>query len=297
MNLQQARCLDAVARLGSFRRAADELVLTQPAVSHHVARLERELGVDLVSRGRRGAQLTEAGAVLLPRVRNLMAAEASVRDEASAWRDRNETDLRLATVNYSLVEVLAPLLARFSRQHPGHRLEVVELTAGGVLRQVTEGACDLGVLGALGDQLPEVAGVRFREFGVTELELVAPTGHPLLRARRVDPAAVAREPLVSFAEGVLIRDALGALLAGHRHRVVCEVSTVAAVRSLVAAGVGVALIPRPTDGAGTAGVGYRPVLPAPVPITRVLAEPDRPHRPAAAAAFVALLDSHGPAAG
>jgi DNA-binding transcriptional LysR family regulator len=288
MNLQQARCFDTVARTGSFRSAAAALFLTQPSVSHHVAQLEQELGVELVQRSRQGASVTSAGAALLPRVRAFLAAADAIAEEADLVRADLGGRVRVASVNYALVEVVAEVVGRFAIAYPEHRLEVREVAAEEVVRRVVEEGDDIGVFGVAGENFEEQPALRTHKLDVTHLGLLAPVGHALLDVPRLHHHDVARAPLVVFQHGWAMRDATDAYFDGDDARIVCEVAGVDSVRALVAAGVGVAMVPRPSRQLPR-GLEFRDVDDGPVCVTRLLLEPKRPERPRAATDFLRLL--------
>jgi DNA-binding transcriptional LysR family regulator len=292
MNLHQARCLEAVGRLGSFRRAAAELGLAQPSVSHHVARLEADVGLALVARSTRGAELTPDGRVLLVRVRNLLAASDSAEAEAALLRQRRGGRVRVAAVNWALVDLVAPAAARFGAEWPQYELQVREATGDEVVRRVAEEGDDLGIFGvasAEGPELAGLAGLTVRRLKRTGLVLAAPVGHPVLDGPRLDRSTLADLPMVALHQGLAMRAALDAYLGQRSPRVVCEVGTVSALGALVAAGVGVGLVP--DEAAPIDGVGRRPFDDDQVAVTRLLVEPADRQRPAAAAAFLALIES------
>lgn len=289
MNLHQARCLEAVGRLGSFRRAAAELGLAQPSVSHHVARLEAAVGFPLVARSTRGAELTSEGQVLLVRVRNLLAASDSAEAEAALLRERRRGRVRVAAVNWALVDLVAPAAARFGAELPQYELQVREATGDEVVRRVVEEGDDLGIFGVARAEVPQLAGLEVRRLKRTGLVLAAPLGHPVLDRSRLDRTALAELPLVALHEGLAMRTALDTYLGRRPTRVVCEVGTVSALGALVAAGVGVGLVPE--EAAPVAGVACRAFDDDEVAVTRLLVEPADRERPAAAAAFLALIES------
>ena len=121
MDLDAVRTFVAVADTGRFAEAADDLSITQQAVSKRVAALERELGVRLFTRTARGAQLTTDGQAFLPHARELIAAE----QRAAASVRPGQRALRVDVVGRRLGPAAA--LRRFHRAHPGIQLEVVAL--------------------------------------------------------------------------------------------------------------------------------------------------------------------------
>ncbi len=290
MNLRQARSFDAVARLGSFRTAASELLVTQPAVSQSLGALERELGVPLVARSPRGASLTSEGRALLPRIRALINAQDSAVREAGVLRRGFGGTVKISSVNLALVELLAPAIASFVARFPDHEIEVREASAELVQQRIQEGEDDLGAFGVVGPSIPVLPGAVARALGTVELWLAVPVGHPAAHSDRLGPDDLATQPLVLFHEGWAIRDVVDRYLAGRPDQVVCQVSEVGAARALVAAGVGLSVLPRPPRTASGDDVVYRRLDPPMPMLTRVLAEPDRPERPAAVRAFVEILE-------
>ncbi len=290
MNLRQARCLDAVARHGSFRTAAAELLVTQPAVSQSLGSLERELGVQLVTRSPRGAVLTGEGRSLLPRIRALINAEDSALREAGVLRRGLGGTVKVSSVNLALVEVFAPAIATFVARYPDHEIEVREASAELVQRRIQEGEDDLGAFGVIGPSIPTLPGAVARALGTIELWVAVPAGHPAGDIDRFGPGDLAAQPLVLFREGWAIRDVVERYLGGRAARVICEVSDVGAASALVAAGAGLSVLPRPPVTAPDDEIVYRRLDPPMPVLTRVLAEPDRPSRPTAVAAFVEVLE-------
>jgi DNA-binding transcriptional LysR family regulator len=291
VNLRQARCLDAVARHGSFRTAAAELLVTQPAVSQGLGSLERELGVQLVTRSPRGAVLTSEGRALLPRIRALINAEDSALREAGVLRRGLGGTVKVSSVNLALVEVFAPAIATFVERCPDHEIEVREASAELVQQRIQEGEDDLGAFGVVGPSIPTLPGAVARALGTIELWVAVPAGHPASDVECFGPEDLAAHPLVLFHEGWAIRDVVEWYLAGRSPWVICQVSEVGATKALVAAGVGLSVLPRPPATAPDEGIVYRRLDPPMPVLTRVLAEPDRPSRPTAVAAFVEILEA------
>src|SRR5271156_4008209 len=98
MRIEQLEYIAAVAQFGSFRRAAEDLHISQPALSASVRSLERELGVDILERGRHGARISGAGRDLLPYIRGVLEAHDRLR-EAASEQHQNIRLIRIGTVN------------------------------------------------------------------------------------------------------------------------------------------------------------------------------------------------------
>ena len=124
LNLNGLRVFTAVVDRGGFSKAAAALHLSQPAVSKAVAQLEREVGLALLERGGRTVRLTEAGAALHGRARELFAVERSAEEELRALRGLEGGVLRIGASTTVATYVLPPLLAAFHAAHPGITLRV-----------------------------------------------------------------------------------------------------------------------------------------------------------------------------
>ena len=117
MRIEQLEYVAAVARLGSFRPAAEALHISQPALSGSVRSLERELGVDLLDRGRHGARISDSGRDLFPHMLTLLDAFDRLRHAADE-QHRSVRLVRLGTVNSATVPLLAPAIRQFRETPP-----------------------------------------------------------------------------------------------------------------------------------------------------------------------------------
>jgi DNA-binding transcriptional LysR family regulator len=187
MDTDAVRTFVAVADTGQFQHAADELSITQQAVSKRVAALEKDLGVRLFTRTARGAKLTIDGQAFLPSARDLLQAE---RRAAAAVRP-GRRPLRVDVIGRRLAP--ADLLRGFHRAHPGTELTVVThlLDADAAIEAVRSGTIDAAFRAVIrpARQLPPgVAAVRVFDEAV---QLLTGPGHPLAAARLVTPGQLA----------------------------------------------------------------------------------------------------------
>ena len=150
--LNALRVFEAAARHLSFKEAANELSITQAAVSHQVKSLEEYLGVELFRRSGRGVQLTEAARAALPRLRDgfdaLAAAVEQIRERGA------ETDLAITAPPVFTARWLMPRLADFSKQNPKIEVRVVSSS-----KMVDAGALDTAVMAGTLDLRDDVSGV------------------------------------------------------------------------------------------------------------------------------------------
>ena len=154
MRVEQLEYVAAVARLGSFRRAAEALHISQPALSESVRSLERELGVDVLERGRHGAKMSDSGRDLFPHVLAVLDSVDRLR-QAAGEQHRNIRLVRVGTVNAATVPLLTPAIRQFRESHPSTQVEVIGAQQAGIHRALLEGSFDLGLVNYLeGDDRP-----------------------------------------------------------------------------------------------------------------------------------------------
>jgi DNA-binding transcriptional LysR family regulator len=240
VRLQQLRCFDAVARQGSVRRAAQELVLTAPSVSEQIASLETELGVVLFERDTRGSRLSAAGTHLLPHLRRVLNAARVATDEAVALRDLHAGVVRVIGARVAFNDVLPVALSRFTDAHPAVRVEVAEALSDQAVRSVADGAHDIAVIAHAGRR-PVLPGTLVGDsLGVEAIFAAAPRRFVKAGSNKVDWKSV---PWVALVAGTAMRTIFDRQLAGTTANVRCEVADADTSRLLVEAGVGAALLP------------------------------------------------------
>jgi DNA-binding transcriptional LysR family regulator len=154
MRIEQLENLARVARLGSFRRAAEELHISQPALSGSVRSLERELGIDLLERGRHGATVSDSGRELLPHILTVLDSVDRLR-QAAGEQHRSVRMIRVGTVNTATVPLLAPAMRAFRETHHTTQVEIIGAQQEQIHRAILAGSFDLGLVNYLeGDDLP-----------------------------------------------------------------------------------------------------------------------------------------------
>ncbi len=274
MELRQLRYFVAVAEELHFRRAAERLHISQPPLSQQIRALEDELGFALLERTRRRVSLTPAGEAFLRDARALLGElEGAV---ATARRiDAGQTGrLRINFVGSALFSIIPPTIERFRAARPGVEIELHERPTVDQIRAVRAGTSDVGLVRPPIEDDGELrAQTVLRERTVAAL----PAGHALASLSRVPLRRLAAEPLVLFprdqAPGFhdLVIDSLAG--AGAVPRVIQYAPEMLTIIGLVAAGVGVSLVPASVRRLALDGVTYRPVAGAPlselVAITRV----------------------------
>ena len=180
MEWQQLAAFRQLAHTGSFSKAAQATLRTQPAVSQQVKALETELGCVLVERsGRRGLRLTAAGERLLAFCDLAWQEERALRQDLAGLGGGPQGWLRLAAPLTTLVQLLPPLLAAYGRAHPQVELSLWDRPQAEAAQLVRSGEADLGL--ALASSAPR--GLRAQPWLAVRPVLLAPKGHPLARAQ------------------------------------------------------------------------------------------------------------------
>lgn len=263
MDLRHLRYFVAVAEEGHVTRAAERLGLQQPPLSQQIKALEAELEVQLFRRKPRGVELTEAGESLLVDARRILAeVEAAL---AKAKRTARGEQGRVA-VGFTASAPFHPFVTRVIRDfRAGHPLVAMTLEESGTAELVAALRAERLDVAFVRSTAPESEGVAFYDLLEEPMVAALPARHRLARpARRgLRLADLAGEPFVLYrrAAGPGLYDAIvGACrAAGFSPRVEQEAPRVAATLNLVAAGLGVTLVPRSLAGLQAEAIAYRPL--------------------------------------
>ncbi|MFF9016749.1 LysR family transcriptional regulator [Streptomyces sp. NPDC014870] len=245
MDLQQMRYVVAVAETSSFTRAAERCLVVQSALSHQIAKLERELGARLFDRTSRRVRLTPAGAAFLPAARqSLEAAERAAAEVAAAVgevRGRLAVGLIPTVAAVDVPAALRTFRGRYPRVRIGLRVGASEELA----EQVRDGALDVAFLG-LPTSADPPRGVRAHAFAEDRLVAVVAPDHPLAGEPAVDLRRLASEVFVDLPAGTAgrVQSDLAFAAAGLTRDVAFEVTTADLFMArLVGQGLAVALLP------------------------------------------------------
>lgn len=191
VELRHLRYFRAVAEAGSFTRAAAEIGLTQPTLSQQIAQLESELGVALLTRGKREWRLTQAGEMVLQYSRRVIGDMSALRRSLDDLSSLRRGSLSVAVLPV-LAQGLLPLaLPKFHQAHPEIRVTVLEMTVDEMAKALAQGAIDVGI-GCLGTSLKLRGELLFSE----ELVAVLASGDPLAAQPSVTVADLAKRPVI-----------------------------------------------------------------------------------------------------
>ena len=242
ITLKQLTAFTAVARLGSFTRAAEELHVSQPALTATVNQCEELLGVKLFDRTTRRVNLTQEAENFLPVAQSLIAdfeaAVADVRAVAELRRGR----VRIATLPSVAVELLPEIVSGFSEEHPGVSVQIHDANASDVQRMVARAEVDFGIA----NQWEADPDLDFRRLIHDPMVLVCRADHPLAKGR----GALAWKKLAGYPFiGSASASGIHPLLQGLRdvpdniRRPHYEVSHIATLIGLLMAGLGISALP------------------------------------------------------
>ena len=291
--LHQLRVFEAVARLGSYTRAAEELHLTQPTISVQMRELADTVGLPLLETRGRHTLPTPVGEALLAAARGMFDQWAAFEMLVSQTRGLQRGRLRLAAV--TTAEYFLPaLLAPYAKAHPGIEVQLVVENRDAIVRRLELDQDDLVVMMLPPDHLPLAA----EPFMDNPLVALAPSEHPLARERRIPLAALADEGLLVRERGSGTRMATEEHFAAHglRLRARMELGSNEAIKHAVAAGLGLAVLSAHTLGPDPSREGLA-VLPVEgLPIRREWRLVHREGRvlSPAAQAFLAAVRSAAP---
>lgn len=285
VELRHLRYFLAVAEHLHFGRAAARLQIAQPALSQQIRKLEGEIGVELFHRTKREVQLSAAGLALRSFARQALG-DVAAGVEAARRAARGEIGSLTVGFIESAASTIVPVAVRaFRAAHPDVGLTLRELGVDPQIEGLRAGTLDVGIVRA-----PVVADdLRLERVLDEGLVIAAPAGHPLAARRRIAPRTVAGQPLVLLAREVVpgLYDQIIALHEeqGTAAALAQEATSIQAVLGLVAAGLGVSLLPASVRSLDRAGVVF--ITLAPSPRTSMLVASRRGDRSPLMPAFVA----------
>jgi DNA-binding transcriptional LysR family regulator len=259
IELRHLRYFLAVAETLHFGRAAKKLGIAQPPLSQQIRRLEEMLGTPLFERTTRGVTLTPAGALLRERAAATLARLAEDLDQTRRIARGEEGRLVIGFSGSVMFTELPAAIQQYRRTYPRVEVQLREMWTAEQLRALADGSIDVGLLRD---------GGRHPDLTITPLlreafHAVLPADHRLRRQRTLDPASLEGEPFVLFARrmGTLVFDRTlrCCLDAGFQPEIVQEAPQFPTLIRLVAAGLGVSLVPACVATVAFPGAIYRPL--------------------------------------
>jgi DNA-binding transcriptional LysR family regulator len=250
VELRQIEHFLAVVEEGSFTRAAARSFMVQSSLSASLLTLERELGTELFIRGRRGAELTDAGRAFLEPARAALAAAGQARDAVAAVQGLLRGSIAIAAVAMPGSVDLVPTIRRFRSEHPGVDVRVVPVGAQQMVDLVADGQVDF----AIAPRIHRMSSaLRFESLVSTPLVVVCPTGHRLAGAQGVEVSELIHEAIVDLPRGWRARELFDGLLeaAGLQRRAGFEIDDWLAMLTMVQRGTGISYGPGACIDTGT----------------------------------------------
>ncbi|MGJ4967448.1 MULTISPECIES: LysR substrate-binding domain-containing protein [unclassified Bradyrhizobium] len=240
-DLVDLRLFIAVAEARSITGGADRAHLALASASARIKGLEDAFGVELFKRGRRGVELTAAGESLLDHARIIMANVEAMQGELSGFASGRRANVQLLANTVGLAEHLPKALAAFLREHPDINVDVEERESTEIAEAIVSGRADLGF--AAEHALPETIE-RFA-FGEDRLILVAGRRSPLAARRQIDFSETAGADFIGLTQGTALNVHIGrhAARLGIRQHVRARLRDFDAICQMVAAGIGIAVVP------------------------------------------------------
>ncbi|MQA62948.1 MAG: LysR family transcriptional regulator [Actinophytocola sp.] len=243
MELQQMRYVVAVAETASFTRAAERCLVVQSALSHQVARLERELGGKLFERTSRRVRLTPAGEAFLPAARQCLVAAERAAAEVAAALGEVRGRLTVGVIPTVAAVDIPAALHEFRGRYPNVRIGLRVGASEELVEQVKQGVIEVACLGLPATAQPH--GVGARELARDRLVAVVAPEHPLAGKPKVNLRRLSSEVFVDFPAGTAGRaqsdQAFSA--AGVDRDVAFEVPAADLMVRLVRQGLGIAMLP------------------------------------------------------
>jgi DNA-binding transcriptional LysR family regulator len=290
LNSVRLRVLSEVVAHGSFSAAADALSYSQSAISQAIATLEGETGVALIERHRSGVRPTVAGAALAGHANGILARMEIAEAEIAAIVAGRGGRLRTASFPTAGATLMPQAIASFRAAHPGVEVTLAEGEPEQIAPRLREGEFDLVALfefEGVGDRLG--SGMKRFELLDDPLQLALPRDHPLAKRKRLSLEDLSGESWVqtSSASPCARHVVRSCHAAGFEPRVSFESDDYQTVQGLVAAGVGVALIPELALSTVRPGIVVRPLHPQ-SPVRKVFAA--TPRAAAVTPAVATMLD-------
>lgn len=240
MTLRQLQVFEAIVRLGSFTRAAEELFLTQPTVSMQIKKLTDALGLPLFEHVGRNVEPTEAGLALYKSCREVFETLANIEMTIADIKGLKVGRLRMGVI--TTAKYLAPeILGEFSRLYPGIDLALKVTNRERIIERMHGNEDDLYIMG----QAPEdELDVEAFPFAPNPLVVMAPRDHPLVGRKNISLSELVEQPFIMREPGSGIRDATLRLFtaAGLQPRVRMELGSNEAIKHAVVGGLGLAVL-------------------------------------------------------
>jgi DNA-binding transcriptional LysR family regulator len=241
IDIESLRVFTAVVEEGSIAAASQMLYLAASAASRRISDLERDAGTPLFYRHSRGVRPTPAGQALYRHARRIFEQIRQIDSELSEYIGGVRGHVRLSVTYTAMVHYLPEDLRRFTAANPEIKIELIEKPSDTVIRMVENGVVDFGICAANDPSLQ----LTLLPYRLDRLFLVVPVGHPYAGRDSIRFEETLDLDYVGMQEGASIHTlcAQAAEAAGRRMKVRIQVTNFEAVRNMVAAGLGIGVLP------------------------------------------------------
>jgi DNA-binding transcriptional LysR family regulator len=242
METHQLRYFLAVAQTGRFTSAAKACNVSQPSLSIQIAKLEDELGGPLFDRNRKGGKLTARGETFLPRAKTILGEMEFAREDAKAQSGLTLGKVSLGCMPTTGAHLLPAILTAFRKAYPKIQVQLKEESSPDLAGDLEEGEIELAIL----DEAGLRPGLDHQTILTEELLLALPAKHPLAGMKSLALKQVAEEPFILMKAGHGFRQITLDFYrkGGLEPKVVFESGGIETVQALVAAGLGISLVPQ-----------------------------------------------------
>jgi DNA-binding transcriptional LysR family regulator len=241
MDIKHMQYVREVARCSSFTKAAEALHITQPTVSKMVKNLEDELGVEVFIRDGKRVQLTDAGQVILHHAEHILKSFENLTSELSDLTDLSKGSIRMGLPPMVGAPFFPKVMSRFREQYPGLIIQMVEDGSKKIEAEVGNGTLDMGVV------LLPANPLLFDSFSFVHesLRLIVHPSHSLAGREEAALAELAQDSFILFREDFALHDRIikECVRAGFEPRVLYESSQWDFISEMVAANLGIAMLP------------------------------------------------------
>lgn len=238
--LRQLQVFEAIFRLGSFTRAAEELFLTQPTVSMQIKKLADAIGLPLFENVGRNVHPTEAGRELYESCRRIFETLANLEMKLADLKGIKSGRLRLCVI--TTAKYFAPeMLGQFCQAYPGIDVALKVTNRERIIERINANEDDLYVMGQTPSDQSEVESI---PFALNPLVVMAPRNHPLVGKKNISLARLAEEPIILREPGSGIRDVMMKMFAEHglQPKVRMELGSNEAIKHAIVGGLGLSVL-------------------------------------------------------
>ncbi|WP_024462294.1 LysR family transcriptional regulator [Marinimicrobium sp. LS-A18] len=240
VNIKHLKAFIALASELHFTNAADQLCITQPALSTLIRQLESDLDITLVARNTRQVQLTQAGEEFLSTAQKLVNDFEDALNDIKLYKAIKRGRLVIAALPSLCTSVLPPIIKQFKNDHPGIRIEVLDISGDEVVEAVRSKSVDFGIT-----YKHPGKDIEARALMQDELVLICDTSRKIAKNATVDWESLSKEPIIAMHKGTTIRNLIDNVANEQNIKlnIILEPKLMPSAIAYVEAGLGSAILP------------------------------------------------------